>query len=62
VNDVTDSMDSDTIENMVQYQFKLLLSIVRRDLVKIHRLVQAVQYKIKKQSIWAATVAVKFYW
>jgi len=62
VNDVTESMDSKTSENVVQDQVKLLLSIVGRDLFKLHCFVQAVQDKIKRQSIWAATVAVKFYW
>ncbi|CAA9961520.1 hypothetical protein PTMSG1_04904 [Pyrenophora teres f. maculata] len=61
VNDVADSIDSGTSENTAKDLVKLLLSMVGRDLVKLHRLVQVVQEKIEMQSAWATTAAAKFY-
>ncbi|KAE8849478.1 hypothetical protein PTNB73_04773 [Pyrenophora teres f. teres] len=61
VNDVADSIDSGTSENTAKDLVKLLLSMVGRDLIKLHRLVQVVQEKIEMQSTWATTAAAKFY-
>ncbi|KAI0605276.1 hypothetical protein TUN199_10864, partial [Pyrenophora tritici-repentis] len=61
VNDVADSIGSETSDNTAKDLVKLLLSMAGRDLVKLHRLVEVVQDRIEMQSTWAATAAAKFY-
>lgn len=62
VNDVAASIDNDTPKSVAKEQVGLLLSILGRDLVKLQRLVEIMQDKIERQSIWAATAPIKFYW
>ena len=62
VSDVAASIDDDTPESLAKEPVGLLLSIVSRGLVELHRLVEAVQEKVDRQLIWAAAAAIKFYW
>ncbi|CAN9203254.1 unnamed protein product [Alternaria sp. RS040] len=61
VLDVTESIDSQSPNDVIRTQVQLLLSIVGRDLVKLHALVKVVNTKIESHWIWARTAAVKFY-
>ena len=61
VLDVTGSIESQSPNDVVRTQVQLLLSIVGRDLVKLHALVKVVNTKIESHWSWARTAAVKFY-
>ncbi|KAL1798863.1 hypothetical protein ACET3X_002900 [Alternaria dauci] len=61
IRDVTESIDSQSSDDMIRTQVQLLLSIVGRDILKLHALVKVVNTKIENHWSWAMTAAVKFY-
>ncbi|KAI4639671.1 hypothetical protein J4E93_009025 [Alternaria ventricosa] len=61
VRDIVASIDGQTPDGVVRAQVELILALVGRDLLKLHRLVEVVNARIVSRSSWAIAIGVKFY-
>ena len=61
VRDVVASVDGQTPYGTIRAQVELLLALVGRDLLKLHRLVEVVNAKIASRLSWAIAIGIKFY-
>ncbi|KAI4952717.1 hypothetical protein J4E91_003189 [Alternaria rosae] len=61
VRDVVASIDGQNPYGTIRAQVELLLALVGRDLLKLHRLVEVVNTKIASRLSWAVAIGIKFY-